>query len=95
VIIPVRSCETSRIGHPEQDATRGFYRKMMRSMWDGLKAAYGKRSLVECINSMVKRVFGGRVFSNAEGMKRKEVKAACIGHNLLRMFDLRVIRSPL
>ena len=95
VIIPARSCEPSRLGHPEQDAAKGFYRKMMKSMWDELRAAYGKRSLVECINSMVKRVFGGRVFSNSEGMKHKEVKSACIGHNLLRMFSLRAIRSPL
>ena len=95
VIIPARSCEPARVSRPEQDAAKGFYRKMMKSMWSSLKAAYGNRSLVECINSMIKRVFGGYVFSNAEAMKRKEVKISCIGHNLLRMCDLRTIRSPL
>ena len=94
VIIPAREFEPARKGHPEQPCTGGFFRRLMKTQWESFCDSYAYRSLIECVNSMLKRVFGGEVRSKSIKMKHKEIKLACMGHNLLRMMDLRVVRCP-
>ena len=92
--IPARESEPARKGRPEQPCTCGFFRRLMKTQRESFCDSYAYRSLIECVNSMLKRVFGGEVRSRSIAMKHKEIKLACMGHNLLRMMDLRVVRCP-
>lgn len=93
VIIPARHYEPARLSHPEQPCVRGKNRYDMVVNWNAAyKHLYGRRSLVECVNSVIKRLFGGIVRSKNEDSKRKEIKLACVIHNILRLESLRFIR---
>jgi len=95
VIIPARESEPAKLSRPNEPCTRGFFRRIMRTAWGSFADRYRDRALIECINSMLKRLFGGRVSSRREDLRHMEVKLACIGHNILRMADLRAVRRPM
>jgi hypothetical protein len=57
----------------------------MRHNFD--KGIYSRRSLVETVNSMVKRKMGDTVYGKSEASRHKEVLLRCIAHNLRRLFE--------
>jgi hypothetical protein len=92
-VIPVRSYEPARIGHPEQTCLKGFNRNLMAHDWDEVYyPIYRFRGLIECINSIIKRLFGGEIRSRKDENKKKEIRMKCLAHNLWRMKELKLMR---
>lgn len=62
-------------------AHRGFWR--MKNARRFRQHIYGRRALVETVNSVVKRRFGGQMTAHGAAMRRIEVLLKLISHNLL------------
>jgi hypothetical protein len=85
--IPVRAmAEPARSGS-SKIRTKGFNRGRMKFFFD--KDVYNLRSLVETVNSMVKRKMGDTVNSRTPLTSAVEVLLRSIAHNFRRLFELR------
>ena len=84
--IPIRKNDPARTGS-QRTRTRGFNRGRMKFFFD--KEVYNLRSLVETVNSMVKRKMGDTVNSRTKLTSNVEVLLRSIAHNFRRLFELR------
>ena len=85
-MIPLRKIEPARI-EGKRVTTKGFNRGRMKFFFD--KETYNLRSLVETVNSMVKRKMGDTVNSRTSLTSAVEVLLRSIAHNFRRLFELR------
>jgi hypothetical protein len=65
---------------------RGQYRRQLRDCFDW--ALYWQRSLVECLISAVKRLYGSHVRARTARMQRAEISMRLIAYNLRRLFRI-------
>ena|GEM_PF-4083549 len=57
-------------------------------MWRSLDTeVYGRRALVETVNSKVKRKMGDVVYGRTETSRRMEVLLRCVAHDIRRLMD--------
>ena len=82
--IPVRKNEPARM-ESSRVSTKGFNRGRMKFFFN--ERIYGRRALVETVNSMIKRKMGDTVYGRTESSRHKEVLFKCIAHNIRRMMD--------
>ena len=85
-MIPIRTIEPARI-EGSKVRTSGFNRGRMKFFFD--KEVYNLRSLVETVNSMVKRKMGDTVNSRTHLTSAIEVLLRSIAHNFRRLFELK------
>jgi exosome complex RNA-binding protein Csl4 len=85
-MIPIRNMARPSKGESTKKA-RGFYRGVMKHHFS--REVYSRRSLVETVNSMVKRKMGDVVYGKSETSRHKEVLFRCLAHNLRRLIDLK------
>ena len=69
---------------------KGWFRRMMQKDFDD--AAYALRALVETVNSMVKRKMGDVVYGKTLASMAREIKFACIAHNVRLLIDSGWVR---
>lgn len=69
----------------------GRYRKMMDDNFD--RSVYNRRSVAECVFSIVKRRFGDTVYSRSWKLQKKELKLMFAAHNVQRYVMKCVIIS--
>lgn len=89
-LIPPRECAKTSKGN-KTPAMSGRNRNRMRRVLVKCtveQLRYQMRSIIECINSMVKRKMGGCVFSRLDETKRTELMCRAIAHNMRRVLDL-------
>ena len=83
--IPLRNMsKPAKLGRRET-RTSGFNRGRMKFFFD--KEKYNMRSIVETVNSMVKRKMSDTVYGRTEHTRHKEVLLRCIAHNARRLMD--------
>jgi len=81
-VIPVRELIKYRSGK----TPRGKHRKKMAAMFN--KAIYNRRSIVETVNSMLKRKMGDVVYGKKPLTVAKEIKLVVLAHNLRIIMDV-------
>ena len=85
-VIPLRDmAELARAGSTERKVS-GFYRGRMKYFFD--KERYNMRSIVETVNSMVKRVLGEILNGRNAETRHSEVMLRCIAHNFRAGMEL-------
>jgi len=58
-------------------------------MWRSLDVdVYGRRALVETVNSMVKRKIGNTVYDRAGTSRRMKTLLQCVAHGIRRLMDV-------
>ena len=80
VHIPVREWKQHRQGYGLEPFLKSKYRKKAVKLFD--KRKYNYRSLVESINSAIKRTFGSYVCSRRADNQQKQVTIKAIAYNL-------------
>jgi hypothetical protein len=85
-MIPIRKTEQARI-ETSRVKTSGFNRGRMKFFFN--EKIYNLRSLVETVNSMVKRKMGDVINSRTRLTSNVEVLFRSIAHNFRRLFELR------
>jgi len=93
-VIPARLREPCRGGRTCR--TKGKHRSRMKREFvkcTVIRWIYRFRSIIECVNSMVKRKMKGWIFSKLDTTKRNEVQCRAVAHNLRRIMDLGLQRS--
>jgi transposase len=86
-MIPLRKTEPAKLGRLET-RTRGFYRGLMKYTFD--PAVYKRRSMVETVNSMIKRKMSDIVYGRSERTREIEILCRCVAHNVMRKMTLDV-----
>jgi hypothetical protein len=81
----VRSVIPAKIGRPSAKSPVGRYRRLMRQRFarKADKRAYGQRSQIETVNSMMKRNFGEHLRSIRPSRRKQEMLFRSVIHNLL------------
>lgn len=87
-VIPVRTKTASYHGKLHKGPS-GKNRKRMASSFP--KDVYSRRSLIETVNSMIKRKMSDTVYGRSDKTRHVEIMCRCIAHNVRRAFDLDVI----
>jgi hypothetical protein len=76
--------------------TKGRHRSRMKRelvKCTVLQRIYQFKSIIECVDSMVKRKMKGWTFSKLDTTKRNEIQCRAVAHNLRRVMDLGLQRS--
>jgi len=89
-VIPVRVQEPKSRKSAHENYPSGWYRSRMFLDFDF--STYVLRSLVETVNSMVKRKMGEIVFGKTLASMAREIKLACIAHNVRLLIDSGLVR---
>jgi len=92
-VIPARRTEPKK---GSRTRTTGVNRsRMKRELTEGseLSKVYGRRSLAETVNSMIKRKSGDAVYGRNGRTRHTEVVCRCIAHNIRRIMDLGMMRD--
>ena len=84
-VIPVRKKEPKSVKTAWRSVPKGWYRRAMYRDFDA--DTYAFRSLVETVNSMVKRKMGDTVYGKTLASMAREIKFACIAHNIRLLID--------
>jgi transposase len=83
-VIPIRNMGGRHTG--KNEPRKGRNRKRMASSFPS--EVYKRRSLIETVNSMIKRNMGDVVYSLSDENRHKEVVCRCIAHNTKRVLDM-------
>jgi transposase len=85
-MIPIRrKSEPAKTG-AKRTRTEGFHRGLMKFNFNA--EIYRKRSLVETVNSMIKRNMSDTVYGKNERTRCIEIVCRCVAHNVMRIMDL-------
>ena len=88
-MIPLRKTEPARLEcSKRRTRARGFFRGLMKIFFD--PEIYKKRSMVETVNSMIKRNMSDIVRGRNDVSREVEVLCRCAAHNVMRVMDLGV-----
>ena len=88
--IPARGYEPKSRRSAHKNYPHGWYRTRMFLDFDS--GTYALRSLVETVNSMIKRKTGEIVFEKTLASMAREIKFACIAHNVRLLIDSGLVR---
>ena len=90
-MIPVRATKHPKSARSGSRTNPGEqYRRRVYRGFDEDQHSY--RSLVETVNSMIKRKMGDTVFGKTESSIAREMKFACIAHNVRLLIDSGLVR---
>lgn len=89
-VIPVRVQEPKSRRSAHENYPSGWYRSRMFLDFDS--GTYVLRSLVETVNSMIKRKMGEIVFGKTLAGMTREIKFACIAHNVRLLIDSGLVK---
>ncbi|MCL2786532.1 MAG: IS5 family transposase [Methanomassiliicoccaceae archaeon] len=87
-LIPARKMSEPAVSGSKRRRTSGFYRGLMKFFFDPV--TYKRRSIVESVNSMIKRKMSDVVYGRTPRSRHAEVLCRCIAHNIRRMLSLGV-----
>ena len=92
-MIPLRKmAEPARLNcSKRRTKARGFFRGLMKLFFD--PNIYKKRSMVETVNSMIKRNMSDVVHGHNDRMRCIEIICRCIAHNVMRMITFNVVEA--
>jgi transposase len=87
-MIPVRRKSEPAKTNSSRTRTSGFYRVLKNFNFNA--DIYRKRSLVETVNSMIKRNMSDTVYGRSDQTRCVEIVCRCVAHNIMRIMDLNV-----
>lgn len=89
--IPARNCKSPKAARQEwRNAPNGYHRRMMDRSLD--LSVYRFRSIVETVNSMLKRKMGETVYGKTMESVSKEIRFTALAHNLRLILEGGLIR---
>ncbi len=89
--IPARNCKSPKAARQEwKNAPKGYHRRMMDRSLD--LSVYRFRSIVETVNSMLKRKMGETVYGKTMESVSKEIRFTALAHNLRLIMEGGLIR---
>ena len=89
-VIPARNKEPKLARQASRNIPKGWFRRQMFRNLD--KTVYALRCLVETVNSMVKRTMGDIVYGKTLASMAREIRFACIAHNVRLLIDSGLVR---